>query len=41
MYVNDWTLDYGDCGRAAITDLLARGHAAGLIPKVDQLEFVG
>ncbi len=41
MYVNDWTLDYGVPGRAAITDLLARGHAAGLIPKVDQLEFVG
>ena len=41
MYVNDWTLDYGDRGRAAISDLLARGHAAGLIPKVDQLEFVG
>ncbi len=41
MYVNDWTLDYGDRGRAAITELLRRGHAAGLIPKVDQLEFVG
>ena len=41
MYVNDWTLDYGERGRAAITELLGRGHAAGLIPKVDQLEFVG
>jgi 1,4-dihydroxy-6-naphthoate synthase len=40
MYVNDWTLDYGDRGRAAITELLGRGHAAGLIPKVDHLEFV-
>lgn len=40
MYVNDWTLDYGERGRAAITELLGRGHAAGLIPKVDQLEFV-
>lgn len=41
MYVNDWTLDYGERGRAAIAELLRRGHAAGLIPRVDQLEFVG
>ena len=32
MYVNDWTLDYGDRGRAAIRELLGRGHRAGLIP---------
>lgn len=41
MYVNDWTLDYGEPGRAAIRELLARGHAAGLIPEVKALEFVG
>jgi 1,4-dihydroxy-6-naphthoate synthase len=40
MYVNDWTLDYGDRGRAAIRELLSRGHAAGLIPEVKELEFV-
>ncbi|HPF71953.1 MAG TPA: ABC transporter substrate-binding protein [Candidatus Krumholzibacteria bacterium] len=40
MYVNDWTLDYGERGRAAIRELLARGHAAGIIPEVKQLEFV-
>jgi 5,8-dihydroxy-2-naphthoate synthase len=40
MYVNDWTLDYGDRGRAAIRDLLDRGHNAGLIPAVANLEFV-
>jgi 1,4-dihydroxy-6-naphthoate synthase len=40
MYVNDWTLDYGDRGRAAIRELLNRGHRAGLIPEVKQLEFV-
>jgi len=40
MYVNDWTLDYGDRGRAAIRELLDRGHKAGLIPEVAQLEFV-
>ena len=41
MYVNDWTLDYGDRGRAAIRELLDRGHAAGIIPAVRDLEFVG
>jgi len=40
MYVNDWTLDYGDRGRASIRELLDRGHAAGLIPAVKELEFV-
>ncbi len=40
MYVNDWTLDYGERGRAAIRELLDRGHAAGLVPPVDRLEFV-
>jgi len=40
MYVNDWTLDYGERGRAAIRELLQRGHRAGLIPEVARLEFV-
>ncbi|MFO7607900.1 MAG: MqnA/MqnD/SBP family protein [Candidatus Krumholzibacteriia bacterium] len=40
MYVNEWTLDYGELGRAAIRELLGRGHAAGLIPEVKALEFV-
>ncbi|MCP4290987.1 MAG: ABC transporter substrate-binding protein [bacterium] len=40
MYVNHWTLDYGQAGRDSITELLKRGHAAGLIPEVKNLEFV-
>jgi 1,4-dihydroxy-6-naphthoate synthase len=40
MYVNEWTLDYGDRGREAIRLLLNRGHEAGIIPAVQQLEFV-
>jgi 1,4-dihydroxy-6-naphthoate synthase len=40
MYVNDWTLDYGPRGREAIELLLRRGYEAGIIPAVDQLEFV-
>jgi 1,4-dihydroxy-6-naphthoate synthase len=40
MYVNDWTLDFGDRGRQAVTELLARGHQAGLIPQLVEPEFV-
>ena len=40
MYVNHWTLDYGDRGRAAIRKLLAEGHRAGIIPQPVELEFV-
>jgi 1,4-dihydroxy-6-naphthoate synthase len=40
MYVNDWTLDFGARGREAVKQLLARGHAAGVIPKLIEPEFV-
>jgi 1,4-dihydroxy-6-naphthoate synthase len=40
MYVNDYTLDYGDRGRMAVEQLLSGAAAAGLAPQVDQLEFV-
>ena len=40
MYVNDWTLDFGERGREAVRLLLARGHAAGVIPKLIVPEFV-
>jgi 1,4-dihydroxy-6-naphthoate synthase len=40
MYVNDWTLDYGDRGRAAISKLLDEGHRAGVIPRPVDVEFV-
>jgi len=40
MYVNDWTLDFGPRGRQAVTELLARGHAAGVIPKPVVPQFV-
>jgi 1,4-dihydroxy-6-naphthoate synthase len=41
MYVNDWTLDYGERGRAAVRKLLAEGHRAGVIPAPVAVEFVG
>ncbi|MFI0347557.1 MAG: menaquinone biosynthesis family protein [Chthoniobacterales bacterium] len=40
MYVNDITLDYGERGRAAIREFLGRAADQGLVPRVDQLEFV-
>ncbi len=39
MYVNDWTLDYGEAGRRAITLFLARGFEAGILPKRVVPEF--
>ena len=41
MYVNDWTLDFGPRGRQAVAELLARGYAAGVIPKLVTPEFAG
>jgi len=40
MYVNDYTLDYGDTGRAAIRKFLGDAAAKGLVPPVNELEFV-
>jgi 1,4-dihydroxy-6-naphthoate synthase len=40
MYVNEWTRDYGPAGRRAVQRLLDRGHAAGLIPRRVEAEFV-
>jgi 1,4-dihydroxy-6-naphthoate synthase len=40
MYVNDWTLDYGPRGRAAVRRLLEEGHRAGVIRHPAEVEFV-
>lgn len=40
MYVNDWTLDYGEKGRESIRRFLGQAHEAGLIPHRQELEFV-
>ena len=40
MYVNHWTLDYGDRGREAIRRFLGAAYNAGLIPHRQDLEFV-
>jgi len=41
MYVNQWTVDYGPRGRAAVQELLDRGHRKGLIPERVVVDFVG
>ncbi len=41
MYVNQWTLDYGEQGRKAVQTLLDRGFQAGVIPQAVKAEFVG
>ena len=40
MYVNDWTVDYGERGRAAVQLLLDRAAEAGIIPAPVAVEFV-
>ncbi len=40
MYVNDWTLDYGERGRRAVQTLLDRGFEKGVLPRHVKAEFV-
>lgn len=41
MYVNDWTLDFGERGREAVRLLLKKGFEAGVIPNDIEPEFIG
>lgn len=40
MYVNHWTLDYGERGRAAVRQLLREGAKAGIVPAVAEVDFI-
>ena len=40
MYVNEFTLDYGDLGRRAIREFLSRAYRQGLVASPVELEFV-
>ena len=40
MYVNHWTLDYGERGRESIRRFLGQAAARGLITRAPELEFV-
>ena len=41
MYVNHWTLDYGERGRESIRRFLGNAFERGLVPRAPELEFVG
>ena len=41
MYVNDFTIDWGENGRQAVRELLSRAADAGIVPPVDEFRFVG
>lgn len=41
MYVNRWTLGYGERGRKAVQELIRRGTQAGLLPPPPDIEFLG
>ncbi len=40
MYVNKWTLDFGNVGRGAVRTLLDRGLEAGLLPPCGDIDFI-
>lgn len=40
MYVNHWTLDYGERGRESIRRFLGMAYEKGLIPHKQELDFV-
>jgi 5,8-dihydroxy-2-naphthoate synthase len=40
MYVNKWTLGYGEKGKKAVRELIERGTAAGLLPGPANIEFL-
>ncbi|MGB8321663.1 MAG: MqnA/MqnD/SBP family protein [Candidatus Acidiferrum sp.] len=40
MYVNKWTLGYGEKGKRAVCDLIERGTAAGILPDPPSVEFL-
>jgi len=40
MYVNKWTLGYGEKGKQAVNELISRGTKAGLLPGPATVEFL-
>jgi 1,4-dihydroxy-6-naphthoate synthase len=40
MYVNKWTLGYGERGKKAVRELIARGTKAGLLAGPPVVEFL-
>lgn len=40
MYVNKWTLGYGEKGRKAVREFIERGTSAGLLPNPPTVEYL-
>ena len=40
MYVNKWTLGYGEKGKQAVNELISRGTQAGILPGPPAIEFL-
>ena len=40
MYVNKWTLGYGETGKRAVQELITHGTKAGILPGPDNVEFL-
>jgi 1,4-dihydroxy-6-naphthoate synthase len=40
MYVNKWTMGYGERGKRAVTELIEQGTQAGLLPGPPTVEFL-
>ena len=40
MYVNKWTLGYGEKGKHAVNELISRGTQAGILPGPPTVEFL-
>lgn len=41
MYVNEWTIDYGEVGRKAINLLLSKGAEAGIVQPIEAIDYIG
>ena len=40
MYVNKWTLDFGDKGKKAVHRFLQEAANVGAVPKIENVAFV-
>lgn len=40
MYVNDWTIDYGERGREAVRLFLEKGAEIGMVKPLDTIDFI-
>jgi 1,4-dihydroxy-6-naphthoate synthase len=40
MYVNRWTLDFGENGRKAVQQFLSDAASVGAVPEIATIEFV-